>query len=208
MPFETYDDLQQAVQEWLARTDLDEHVPDFIRLAEIRVQTDLDMRGTDTSTSGNFSAGNPILAAPADMLVPQLLRVDTEPVRHCKLVSRDQLDEINRADVTGGVPEAMAIVGLGFRVAPTPAASHPYTLWYTKGALALSQSNQSNELLRRAPNLLLYGALLEAMPFLRNDERAVTWQQFYLGGLGPLKRQEWRARLGGGPLTMRPDRYA
>ena len=32
---------------------------------------------------------------------------------------------------------------------------------------------------RYAPQALLYGSLLQAMPFLKNDERMPMWQQNY-----------------------------
>ena len=43
----------------------------------------------------------------------------------------------------------------------------------------LDESIQTNWLTEYAPQLLLYGTLLEATPFLKNDERIATWQQYY-----------------------------
>jgi hypothetical protein len=43
----------------------------------------------------------------------------------------------------------------------------------------LDDANQQNWLTNYAPNLLLYACLLEATPFLKNDERIATWQSMY-----------------------------
>jgi hypothetical protein len=43
----------------------------------------------------------------------------------------------------------------------------------------LDSANQSNWFTQYAPQALLYGTLLQAMPFLKNDERMPMWQQNY-----------------------------
>jgi len=43
----------------------------------------------------------------------------------------------------------------------------------------LDSSNQSNWFTQYAPQALLYGSLLQAMPFLKNDERIPMWQAQY-----------------------------
>jgi hypothetical protein len=43
----------------------------------------------------------------------------------------------------------------------------------------LDSSNQSNWFTTYAPQALLYGSLLQAMPYVKNDERMGMWQQNY-----------------------------
>jgi hypothetical protein len=43
----------------------------------------------------------------------------------------------------------------------------------------LDSTNQSNWFTQYAPQALLYGSLLQAMPFLKNDERMAMWQSQY-----------------------------
>ena len=54
----------------------------------------------------------------------------------------------------------------------------------------LSSVNQTNWLTEYAPQLLLYGTLLEATPFLKNDERIGVWQQFYDRALNALNTED------------------
>jgi hypothetical protein len=49
----------------------------------------------------------------------------------------------------------------------------------TKISPLLDDVVQTNWLSEYAPQLLLYGTLLEATPFLKNDERIPVWQSMY-----------------------------
>lgn len=64
-------------------------------------------------------------------------------------------------------------------ITPTPDQEYPFEVLYYELPPLLDDSIQTNWLTEYAPQLLLYGALLEATPFLKNDERIPVWQQYY-----------------------------
>jgi hypothetical protein len=64
-------------------------------------------------------------------------------------------------------------------VAPTPDAAYDFEVLYYERIQPLESSNQTNWFTIYAPQALLYGSLLQAMPFLKNDERMGMWQQQY-----------------------------
>lgn len=64
-------------------------------------------------------------------------------------------------------------------VSPTPDAAYPFEVLVYQLLPLLDDANQTNWLTEYAPQVLLYAALLEATPFLKNDERIPTWQQMY-----------------------------
>jgi hypothetical protein len=64
-------------------------------------------------------------------------------------------------------------------VAPTPDAAYNYEVLYYERSQPLDESNQSNWFTQYAPQALLYGSLLQAMPFLKNDERIPLWKAQY-----------------------------
>ena len=66
-------------------------------------------------------------------------------------------------------------------------------LYYERIA-PLSSTNQTNWLTQYAPNAMLYGTLLQAMLFLKNDNRAV-FQQKYSEAINALKTEDV-ARVG------------
>lgn len=66
-----------------------------------------------------------------------------------------------------------------FIVAPVPQLPYPFELNYYELPPLLDETNQTNWLTDIAPNLLLYAALLEMAPFLKNAEMGQTWQSSY-----------------------------
>lgn len=75
-------------------------------------------------------------------------------------------------------------------IAPTPDASYPLEIVaYLQPAL-LDASTQSNFFTIYTPNALLYGALLEMTPFLKNDERIPVWEKYWQMELQSLMGQD------------------
>jgi hypothetical protein len=64
-------------------------------------------------------------------------------------------------------------------VSPTPDQAYPFEVLVYQLLPLLDDSNQTNWLTEYAPQVLLYASLLEATPFLKNDERIPVWQQMY-----------------------------
>ena len=64
-------------------------------------------------------------------------------------------------------------------IAPTPSAGISLEILYYELPKMLDDTNQTNWITDYAPNLLLYAALLEATPFVKNDERIPVWQLAY-----------------------------
>jgi hypothetical protein len=75
-------------------------------------------------------------------------------------------------------------------VAPTPADDYSYEVLYYERLAPLDTSNQSNWFTQYAPQALLYGSLLQAMPFLKNDERMGMWQAQYDQIVNVLKTED------------------
>ena len=64
-------------------------------------------------------------------------------------------------------------------ITPTPDAEATLEVIYYEQPRFLGEDFQTNWITEYAPDVLLYATLLEAAPFLKNDERIVTWQQMY-----------------------------
>jgi len=95
-----------------------------------------------------------------------------------------------------GTPEYYADYNLNFwLVGPTPDATYPMRVIYYELPSGLDDANQTNYLTEYAPNLLLYAVLLEATPYLKNDERIGVWQQMYDRAALALNGEELRKIL-------------
>jgi hypothetical protein len=84
---------------------------------------------------------------------------------------------------------------------PTPDTGYTGELTYYGKITALSDSNTSNWLLAYAPDLYLYGALLEATPYLKDDERLATWSQLYTNSIGDIEVADQRASVSSTPIV-------
>ena len=64
-------------------------------------------------------------------------------------------------------------------ITPTPDAAYNLEILYYEQPPLLGDDLQTNWLTQYAPDVLLYATLLEATPFLKNDERVGVWQAMY-----------------------------
>lgn len=77
-----------------------------------------------------------------------------------------------------------------FFIAPTPALQYSFELQYYELPEPLSENNQTNWTTQYAPQLLLYAALMEAMPFLKTSERIPEFQNLYDRALQSVTRED------------------
>lgn len=75
-------------------------------------------------------------------------------------------------------------------IVPTPDFSYPWEIVYYQQPPLLDTTTTTNWLTEYAPNALLYRALLEATPFLKNDERIGTWKDFYTEEMANLNTED------------------
>jgi hypothetical protein len=73
---------------------------------------------------------------------------------------------------------------------PTPDEAYPFEVNYWELPALLDDTNQTNWTTDFAPNALLHGALLQATPFLKNDERIPTWEKIYEKDIAILEGQD------------------
>jgi hypothetical protein len=87
-------------------------------------------------------------------------------------------------------------------------AAESYTLFYRARFDYLKDvvdTTGTTWLLDQFPNLLLYGTLMEAEPYIKNDPRTALWAARFTDALTAIRKQQWRKRTGGGELRVRPD---
>lgn len=206
MAFESYTDLQSTIAAYLSRSDLSARIPDFIRLAELTIQQRLRLLGFEAVATGTLTPSSELLALPSGCLEPRMVRIDTTPPAVLLRVSDAEL--VRRQNGWGGVPQVMVQQGTSLRLGPIPDGAYSYTITYQPRITPLGggpPSNETNWLTQNAANVLLFGALCEAQPFIFNDERVALWSQKFGQALEDLRIQDWRARAGGGPITVSAD---
>lgn len=190
MTIATYSDLQASVANWLNRSDLAANVPDFIALAEDMLNGDLKTRSMEAKVTLSSIAGTKTVALPSDMLEMRRLQVLGTYNQPLSYRSPDELS-IDYADNRVGQPIVFTVVGSNVELAPIPDAVYSLELTYQQRIPALSDINTTNWLLTAWPSAYLYGALIAAEPFLKNDERLPIWQAMYQQAVESINGIDW-----------------
>jgi hypothetical protein len=87
---------------------------------------------------------------------------------------------------------------------PTPDANYPFEAVVYMQPILLDAANQTNFFTDYTPNLLLYGALIEATPFLKDDPRLQVWEGMWQMELQSLDGQDLQKILDRAAQRKRP----
>lgn len=206
MSIDTYTNLQAAVANWLARDELTLYIPDFITLAETKFNRVLfhpRMETRTTLTVNTLDASPEFLDLPTDFQTIRMVRLPDETGKpRLQFLTQTQMDDYRySSDNVTGTPVYFTIVGDQIELAPTPNEDIDVEVLYRANIPALA-SNSTNWLLTLAPDLYLYGALLEASPFNRNDARITLWASAVSTVLDQLNMLGERQSFDSGPTTV------
>jgi len=195
----TYASLVTDISSYLERTDTAtlQKIPTFIMLAEQVISTEIQFLGNLTVVTSTMNIGEPVIVKPA---------------RWRKTVSVNLIDNNQRQPVflrkyeylrnywPNATQTDTPIYYCDYDythwlVAPTPDLAYNYEVLYYERVQPLDVTNQTNWFTQYAPQAMLYGSLLQAMPFLKNDERMPMWQAQYDRVIATLKAEDV-ARIG------------
>lgn len=189
----TYDSLNSTVLQYLERQDqaVVNAIPTFITLCEFEIAQEIKTLGQLSVVTSNMSASNPVIQKPArwrkTVSMTILGATEATPV----LLRKFEYLKTYWPNVTlTGLPEFYADIDYDhWYFAPTPDQAYSFEVLYYERIPPLSSENQTNWLTQNAPNAMLYGTLLQAMPFLKNDARAI-FQQKYSEAINALKTED------------------
>ena len=190
----TYDSLVENIQSYLERTDtatLDK-IPLFIMLAEQVIASQIKFLGNLTVNTSTMVANTSIIDKPARWHKTVSMDITVAGVRQPVLLRKyEYLRNYWPDNTLTGVPVYYADYDYThWLVAPTPASAYSFEVLYYERVQPLDSTNQSNWFTVYAPQALLYGSLLQAMPFLKNDERAPMWQAQYDAVIAALSTED------------------
>jgi len=206
MSFATYTALQSEIADYLARDDLTAKIPSFIALAEAkfnRVLVCKDMEQRSTATLNLSSAEPEFLSLPSDYQAMRRLRITSIASKpRLEFATQAFLDDkrFSSGNITGQ-PRWFTVLGTELELFPTPDAAYTLEMVYRKAIPPLA-NNAANWLLLAHPDAYLYGALLEAEPYMKNDGRISTWAQALSSVIDQINSVSQIAAFNAGPLAM------
>jgi len=200
MALSTYSELSTAVSVWLNRTDLASYIPDFIALAEERIYRNLRIKAMETALSETITSG--VIAVPSDYIELKSAYIDGSPTYQLERLSVEEIYTKYPVRSSQGKPLYIAREGEEFIFGPYPDGAYTVKGIYYARLPALSATNTTNWLTTHAPSLVLFGALAEAAPFLKDDQRIMIWETKFLAQLADANKADKREGMRGSTLAM------
>lgn len=210
MAINTFATLVTAATEYLAReedTTLIARIPDFITLFEAKVNRTLlhpQMEVRSTATVSTGSTEPEFISLPSDFQTMRRVRlsgVSGKP--RLNFMTQTQMDDYRYSgDNVSGQPVYFSIVGTELELVPTPNEDFELEMVYRANIPALNASNETNWLLTLAPDLYLYGTLLESAPYIKEDSRLSVWGSAVQTVLEQLNTHGDRQSFDSGPSTI------
>jgi hypothetical protein len=201
MALATYSDLKTTIANYLARSDLTSQIPDFIRLAEVRLRRNLRIRQMLKLAYTSATGGDSTVGLPTDFLEMRNLYLNTNPEQPLNYLSPSVFTRNARTQESGR-PIQYTILADEIQLAPTPDTNYTVYMLYYAAPTFMSDSVSTNAFMSVCPDLLLYGSLSEAEPYLMNDNRLAVWAGLYARALSDLTTSDDQGEYSGNPMVM------
>lgn len=202
----TYDSLVSQITNYLERSDpgLIASIPTFVLLGQQRIDKDSKTLGLEQYIIGSFITNNSVVAKPNRWRNTLNFNVgngtNNNTYNQLRLRSYEYCRNYWPDDSQTGFPKYYADYGYNnWLIVPTPNGTYPFEISYMETTEPIDTINQTNWITENAPDLLLYACLLETAPFLKDDERIVTWRTYYDAALQSLNAED---------KTRLTDRYS
>ena len=197
MAIATWVELKAAVASWANRTDLTTEIPDFIALAEARLNDMLLLKNYESDESLTLTQGVNSVALPTGYVsdIAFWLVIDSERLELTKT-----LPESLPYYSTNAQPRLWAVDGANIRF-DYPADEAYSAKFRMVKASNLGASVATNYLLTKRPDVYLAGSLVELARFTRDEELFAMWEAKFKAATAELKAAENRSR----EVTLRTD---
>lgn len=183
MSLDSYANLKAEIALFLNKTNLTGNIPTFITLAEAKMGRVITSVGqVDNYADVAIDANGWPLPCRADQVASVVYDGSQLPY-----ISPDRLDSVE-----GDLPGFYTIDGKTLKVSPVGTV----TIRLKSGLCPLSASVSVNWVLREHPDAYLYGALMQAAPFLRDDERIGVWGGLFAAAINEINAREINRQVG------------
>lgn len=210
MSLTSYDGLKTAVAEWIDRADLTSRVPDFITLAESRINKHLRIRQMERRSQMSTIADTEYYGLPPGWLKGRHLKmlnaygsIDTD----LEYLTPEMMDVVGARRYAGGagMPKYYTITGNELRFMPKPSAVYTIETVYYKKVDSLSSLQTSNEILSDFPDIYLYASILEAAIYLKDAPAAKEYGQLFGNSIATAQTSDDADRHSGGALHVKGE---
>ena len=171
----TYTQLQEAIQDYTEYTETSfvSNLPLFIRSAEDRIFTLVDLELFRKNATSTLTAADSFLSVPSDYLAPFSLQITTSGSENFLLLKDvNFIQQYNNEAGANATPKYYAIFDVdNFILSPTPNQAYTVELhyYYRPASITAGAGTGTSWLSENAPNALLYGSLVEAYTYMKGE---------------------------------------
>ena len=201
MAIGNYTELNTAVANWLDRDDLTDRIPEFIVLAEARFNRLLRIRAMEEKQTASTVSGQRNLALPTNFIQMRNLQINTFPITPMQYVTPEIYDRLY-GSTQEGTPQMYTIIADELQLGPIPGSVQTIEMLFYKKFDALTGLAPTNWMITNAPDVYLYGCLLEAEPFIMNDPRVQLWATAFQQSIKDIQEQDNKDRHSGSALRV------
>ncbi len=197
MTITTRTELKTEIEAWSKRDDLTDKLDDFITLAEQVILRQLKLRTNEVSATGTATD---TIAFPAALGTIVRLEVVIDSTRFALDYAAPGIEY-----TAAGYPNAFTVQDDAIRLIPSPSGTFTYTLHYIPNLTPLSDANPTNWALTNAPDVYLWGALMQLALYTLDDASAEKWRIAFTSAMDLVKRVDEAKRLPiSGGLQIKP----
>lgn len=199
MALDTYANLQTAIANELARSDLTSFIPDWITLAESRINKVLRVRQMETTMSTVMASG--IVAVPTNYVaLKDAYITSSSPYQNLERKTANWIYDKYPSRVADNLPKFIAREGASFIFGPYPDANYTIQVVYWNRLAALSTA--VNSVFTAYPGLWFFGALCESAHRLKADSRIPMWEARFKELLVMVQDEDDDEYLSGSTMQM------
>jgi hypothetical protein len=202
----SYTTLLTEIAAELARSDLTAAIPGFVQSWEEDFLMEPENHGSWMETALSVTLGSNVAALPTS---PQYLALKTAYFSGYTPLNRISLEKMYarypRGGGSAGIARFIARNGSNFEFGPETQSGTLLGTYIGKPVLLRNFASDAaaHYLIVNAPQLCMYGAIMHAMPFIKDDARVMMWKGAYDMQVDSYRRkqrnEEWS---GSAPFTV------
>jgi len=190
----TYDNLVANIINYTERDDdqFEATIPTIIALTEASIAAELKTYLQLQVVESTLLQNQTVLEKPARWRKTVSMKINGQPVL---LRSQDYVAQY-LSESTSGKPVMYAEYDFShWNFAPAPDQDYPVEIQYFSEIQPLDSTNQQNLFTANCPQLMLYGAMYNAMVYLKAEDKIPVWQSYYQEALSALKKEDNSRRI-------------
>lgn len=200
----SYSTLLTAITDYLKRSNLTTFAPNFVQQWEEKFYRQPLNFGRWMETSGTIGTiASSVIAVPSAYLGLKVAYIDGSPSNRLDRKSLTQMYGTYPRGGGTGLPRWIARDGANFIFGPEPDSAYVVkgVYWAKPTVLrSFTADAAAHWLIVNAPDLVLYGSLLQAEPFSKNDARIAVWQSLYNDALQDYRNLHMEEDESGSPF--------